>query len=64
MNTTNKTVCHITTVHTVKDTRIYHKECRALAEAGYKVYLVAVNAQTTESDYDNLHIINVPWEFM
>lgn len=56
-------VCHITTVHIVKDTRIYHKECRSLAEAGYDVKLVAVNAATTDSDYQGLEIINVPVKF-
>ncbi|HAW18729.1 MAG TPA: glycosyl transferase, partial [Flavobacteriales bacterium] len=57
-----KTVCHITTVHTVKDTRIYHKECRALAEAGYSVKLIAINAADVVSDYPNVEIINVPFE--
>lgn len=56
-------ICHITTVHTVKDTRIYHKECRSLAEAGYDVKLVAVNASSTESDYPGLEIINVRVSF-
>lgn len=34
-------VVHMTVVHTPSDIRIYKRECRALAEAGYQVILVA-----------------------
>src|SRR5690554_3414713 len=34
-------VCHITSVHIAYDTRIFLKECRSLAKAGYEVKLVA-----------------------
>lgn len=60
MSNSKKTVCHITTVHIAKDIRIYHKECKALAEAGYDVKLVVVNATDTNSDYEGVEIINVP----
>lgn len=53
------TVCHISTVHQAKDTRIYHKECATLARMGYDVKLVVVNAEDTESDYDNVEIVNI-----
>lgn len=53
-------VCHITTVHIAKDIRIYHKECKALAMAGYDVKLVVVNTKDTKSDYPGVEIINVP----
>ncbi len=55
-----KVVCHITTVHIPKDIRIYHKECKSLADAGYDVKLVVVNAGEAVSDYAGVEIINVP----
>lgn len=33
-------VCHITTVHPVDDTRIFHKECCSVRDAGYEVTLI------------------------
>lgn len=36
-------VCHISTVHSVFDDRIFHKECRTLAEKGYEVTLVVTH---------------------
>lgn len=34
-------VCHLTSVHHAKDTRILFKECSSLSKAGFSVYLVA-----------------------
>lgn len=34
-------VCHLTTMHIARDTRIFHKMCKSLAIAGYDVTLVA-----------------------
>ena len=37
-------VCHVTTVHSRYDVRIFEKECISLAELGYNVTLI-VNDQ-------------------
>ncbi|MEM9053009.1 MAG: glycosyltransferase family 4 protein [Bacteroidota bacterium] len=50
-------VCHLTSVHQAYDTRILLKECRSLANAGYKVHLVAPHHQ--DEVFDAVKIIAV-----
>ena len=40
-----KRICVLTSAHMVRDTRIYHKECRSLHEAGYHVTLIARDSE-------------------
>lgn len=49
-------VCHMTSVHHVDDTRVFHKECVSLAKAGYEVFLVA---KGESFDRDGVHVIGV-----
>lgn len=51
-------VVHITSVHPAYDNRIFNKECRVLAQAGFDVTLVAPNARTSE--VDGIHVRGVP----
>lgn len=49
-------VCHVTSMHRVFDTRIFHKECTSLSKK-YEVYLVASNVESHVKD--GIHIIGV-----
>jgi glycosyltransferase involved in cell wall biosynthesis len=51
-------VVHITTVHTARDVRIFHKECKTLASADYEVFLIAQHDK--KEVIDGVHIIPLP----
>jgi len=58
-------VCHITTVHQPFDTRIFHKECKTLAKAGYDVTLIVPSydddKMTIDTDIiDGVKIVSLP----
>ncbi len=48
--TQKKKICHITTVHSPFDVRIFHRECKTLVSYGYKVTLVAPHTRDEISD--------------
>lgn len=52
-------VCHVTSVHTTFDTRIFHKECRTLEQAGHDVILIAP-ADWEEKVVDGIRVIGLP----
>lgn len=54
-----KRICHISSVHPALDTRVFYKECKSLAAAGYHVTLIAVTDQGQQT-IDGVHIVPFP----
>ncbi len=50
---------HLTSVHTRRDIRIYLKECRSLARAGYGVSLIVADGKGDETTEDGIAIYDV-----
>ena len=48
-------VCHMTSAHMPGDNRVFRKECRTLAKAGYEVYYVVPGGEN--GDCDGVHIV-------
>ena len=51
-------VCVLTTAHPTFDVRIFHKECKSLARAGYEVILLAPSNQ--DGTYDGVTLKGLP----
>lgn len=52
-------ICHISTVHSERDIRIFYKECKTLAENGYEVYYVVSSNENKK--IDNVNIVRLPY---
>jgi glycosyltransferase involved in cell wall biosynthesis len=50
-------ICHITTVHNAKDTRIFQKECVSLANHGFDTHLIVANQKSETSKGVQIHNI-------
>ena len=50
-------ICHVTSIHPAKDSRIFYKECVSLVKE-YEVFLIAPNVNDEYSD--GVHIVGVP----
>ncbi len=52
-------VCHVTSIHTTFDVRLFYKECKTLEQAGYDVTLIAP-ADWRERTVDGVRVIGLP----
>jgi glycosyltransferase involved in cell wall biosynthesis len=54
-----KRVAHVTSAHSAKDIRIFHKECVTLSKAGYHVTLIAPNRE--DAIVSGVRIVSIPF---
>lgn len=50
-------VCHISTVHPAFDNRIFHKQCKSLADAGFDVSLIVMHDK--DENVDGVQILHL-----
>ena len=53
-------VCHVCSSHRSDDSRVFHKECRSLAQEGYEVHLIATDKNVNSYNSDNVTIHPLP----
>ncbi len=53
-------ICHVTSVHSEKDDRIFYRECISLVHAGYSVCEIAPNVKDTMSDGVQIYGVSIP----
>lgn len=53
-------VAHLTSVHLLYDVRIFHKECRSLAQAGYDVVLIGTGKAPEQTPGIRVRTIQTP----
>lgn len=53
-------ICHLTSAHEYDDSRIFWKECRAAAEAGFETHLIAPDAPIEMKEGVHLHGLGSP----
>ena len=53
-------ICHVCSGHPVDDVRVFHRECRSLAAAGYDVHLIARGTQSIPYTNGGVNIHPLP----